>query len=494
MEVTERDEAGHIFRIRVEDSKAAQLLPDQNTKNNGTSRPSFLSFLTRVFLPSGYPRSVSPDYLRYQILNALQAFCSSLTSLLSSRATLEGYGVGDASASATNALLLTVLQDIFGRLTTILGAFFFGSSLFPEAKKYRFLADVLNDAATIIDTLSPLLVSLYDTYAPSIATSLPFLPPTVPLRVYTLCASASLRALCGIAAGGSKTAITMHFATPLEGTGDAGDLNAKDSSKETILALFGMLIGTIAVPYLTTPWSTYTVLFLMVSLHLFINYIAVRGIVLRSMNRQRACLAWVLFKSERSLPITPSHLATLEHLLMHSDDDIRSYPSGNKIGQCTMGSSFSACYSNPETIALFAHKRYILCLDKKSSLVVGKAPHLHILLKDGYNSADQLQAWLLACEVARIFASHPSETRMTVLIKDAIASVDKDYATFMEDMQKHGWVTVALSSNGSTSSKDESDYHSPALLPGSQTLSFTVGSPKSVILDFQPSREGKKSQ
>lgn len=34
----------------------------------------------------------------------------------------------------------------------------------------------------------------------------------------------------------------MHFATPLEGTGDVGDLNAKDSSKETVLALLGMLV------------------------------------------------------------------------------------------------------------------------------------------------------------------------------------------------------------------------------------------------------------
>ncbi len=34
----------------------------------------------------------------------------------------------------------------------------------------------------------------------------------------------------------------MHFASPLNGKGDIGDLNAKDSSKETVLALFGMLV------------------------------------------------------------------------------------------------------------------------------------------------------------------------------------------------------------------------------------------------------------
>ncbi len=85
-------------------------------------------------------------------------------------------GVGDASATATNALLLSVLQDVFGRLTSkysvlelyensclghvaIIGAYHFGSSLYPEAKLYRMLADVLNDGAIVLDALSPLLVS-----------------------------------------------------------------------------------------------------------------------------------------------------------------------------------------------------------------------------------------------------------------------------------------------------------------------------------------------
>ncbi|GAW09223.1 duf647 domain-containing protein [Lentinula edodes] len=262
MEVTERDDAGHVVRIRIKSLTIGQMV--FTTIGDNTSRASFLSFVAKVFLPAGYPRSVSPDYLRYQMLNAAQAFCSSLATLLSLRATLEGYGVGNASASSTNALLLTIVQNISNRLTIIIAAFFFGSSLFPEAKTYHFLADILSDVTIVIDTLSPLLASLYEAHVPNFITALPFLPPTVPLRVCTLCFSASIRALCSVTASGSKTAFTMHFATPLEGTGDVGDLNAKNSSKVTVVALLGMLIGTMTMPYLTTPWSTYTVLFFMI--------------------------------------------------------------------------------------------------------------------------------------------------------------------------------------------------------------------------------------
>lgn len=70
-----------------------------------------------------------------------------------------------------------------------------------------------------------------------------FLPSLRGIRVAALCLSSTLRSLCGIVAGGSKAAITLHFASPLNGKGDVGDLNAKDASKETVLALSGMLVS-----------------------------------------------------------------------------------------------------------------------------------------------------------------------------------------------------------------------------------------------------------
>ena len=42
-----------------------------------------------VFLPVGYPDSVSKDYLIYQVWDTLQALCSSVTGLLSTQAILQ---------------------------------------------------------------------------------------------------------------------------------------------------------------------------------------------------------------------------------------------------------------------------------------------------------------------------------------------------------------------------------------------------------------------
>lgn len=115
---------------------------------------------------------------------------------------MTGVGVGDANASPTAALLLSVLQDSMGRIATILFAHKLGTSLEPECKMYRLTADVFNDAAIILDCLSPAFPKVY--------------------RVMILSFSSVLRALCGVAAGSSKASLSAHFATQ----GNLGELNA----------------------------------------------------------------------------------------------------------------------------------------------------------------------------------------------------------------------------------------------------------------------------
>ena len=113
-----------------------------------------------------------------------------------------GVGVGDASASPTSALLLSVIQECMGRVATILFAHRLGTSLEPECKMYRLAADVFNDTAMVFDCFSPAL-------------------PRAP-RVFLLGMSSVLRALCGVAAGSSKASLSAHFAR----WGNLGELNA----------------------------------------------------------------------------------------------------------------------------------------------------------------------------------------------------------------------------------------------------------------------------
>ncbi|KAL2795859.1 vitamin B6 photo-protection and homoeostasis-domain-containing protein [Aspergillus keveii] len=229
------------------------------------SMKSIQNLLADVFLPAGYPHSVSEDYVPYQIFDSLQAFSSSIAGLLSSRAVLQGVGVGNADASPTSALLLHILQDTSGRIATILFAHRVGTALEPECKMYRFAADIFNDLAMVLDCLSPMI-------------------PAGVSRVTVLSAAGVLRALCGVAGGSSKASLSAHFAK----WGNLAEVNAKDSSQETVISLVGMLVGSLVVSHITSFTATWLTLLALLTLHLSLNYTAVRSVQMTTLNRQRA--------------------------------------------------------------------------------------------------------------------------------------------------------------------------------------------------------------
>jgi hypothetical protein len=67
---------------------------------------------------------------------------------------------------------------------------------------YRFAADILNDAALVLDCLTPAFPR--------------------PTRVILFSMASMLRALCGVAAGSAKASLSAHFAKG----GNLGDVNA----------------------------------------------------------------------------------------------------------------------------------------------------------------------------------------------------------------------------------------------------------------------------
>jgi len=115
---TNSERVDTILEFSERTDHSAECIGHSYPNKNANTQASFNLFLADLFLPAGYPQSVSPDYLQYQVWNGIQACCSSLAGLLASRAVLEGFGVGNPSASATNAMLVTIAQDVFSRLTS----------------------------------------------------------------------------------------------------------------------------------------------------------------------------------------------------------------------------------------------------------------------------------------------------------------------------------------------------------------------------------------
>ena len=290
--------------------------------------------------------------------------------------------MGDSSSSATAAVLLTVLQESTGRLATILFAHRFGQAIEPECKRYRFLADVLNDGALALDVLSPVIFS--SAALSSSASSPSPDAAAAPFhhayqyygRALALCASGVLRALCGVAAGAAKASLSAHFARG-GGGGNLAELNAKDGSQETVISLLGMLAGSLFVRAVRGDAAVWVSMAALIAVHLATNYAAVRAVRLRSLNRQRAQLVLRHYLAARGAVLHPAAAAARERVLSWRPPAVRfatAFPGSREI--------------DPRDLARYRGERYVI--------VARRGGTRKIFLKEGATSRDALAAWFEA--------------------------------------------------------------------------------------------------
>jgi len=202
-----------------------------------------------IFLPKGFPGSVSADYVTYQIWDSAQALCSSIMSALSANSVFKGIGVGDEGASALSATTNWILRQGLGKVASISFAYKSGSLMGADSKRYRLLADIVNDLALSINLLSP------------------FLSPSI--RPYVYACSSVCWAIVGIAGSCTRTALTIHQAR----ANNAADVQAKDQSQETLVELIGLGLSYFIVSMVgNEPKLVLTIFTLFITLHLFCNY------------------------------------------------------------------------------------------------------------------------------------------------------------------------------------------------------------------------------
>ncbi|XP_051569740.1 RUS family member 1-like isoform X1 [Myxocyprinus asiaticus] len=243
--------------------KDGRMKRQKDAEDSRLAGNSISGVFKSVFLPQGYPESVSGDYLQYQIWDTLQAFSSSLSGTLATQASLRGAGVGNQEATVAAATITWILRDGTGMLGRILFAWLKGSKLDSEAKKWRLFADILNDIAMFMEIAAP------------------HFPPFFTLIV---CFAGIFKSIVGVAGGATRAALTVHQAC----RNNMADISAKDGSQETLVNLAGLLVSLALIPLVTdNPLLTFILFFFFTVLHLFANYKAVRSVVMETVNEAR---------------------------------------------------------------------------------------------------------------------------------------------------------------------------------------------------------------
>lgn len=160
----------------------------QTVSSNNKSRLPWFSlggmgvfpFLRSTFLPEGYPHTTPKEYTTYQSWNLVQDLCSYLRGVLSTRAILEGFGVGRNDVTAVQASVQWILRDGASMLGGLLFTSFSSANFGQNIKSWRLFADLINNVGITLDMLAPIFRNHFLTL---------------------VCIASICKALCGIAAG-----------------------------------------------------------------------------------------------------------------------------------------------------------------------------------------------------------------------------------------------------------------------------------------------------
>jgi len=261
MTISERNRKGDAAFSPVVWEKKGSI-----SRRGSSSTPDLASVFRKVFLPAGYPQSVRPEYLQYQLYDSLQGLCSYLRAVLCYRGIFAGAGVGDAAATPLAAALGWVLKDGVSICGSLIFAYFYAESFEVDIKEWRLLADVLNNIGLTLDLLTG----------------------WVGTRFFFALASMSAlaKALCGLVAGATKARIAEHFARD----GHLADVVSKEGTQETAVSLVGLLLGMAVSQLLSAESNSSTLVFLFVLLtavHQWANWKLVKVLVFDTLSSQK---------------------------------------------------------------------------------------------------------------------------------------------------------------------------------------------------------------
>lgn len=388
---------------------------------------SLSQFFRSVFLPQGYPESVSEDYLEYQIWDTIQAFSSSITGTLATQAVLKGVGVGDESATVLAATITWLVRDGMGMVGRIMFAWIQGSQLDCNCKRWRLFADVLNDTAIFLDILAPFFNSNFRAI---------------------ICISGICRSIVGVAGGATRAALTQHQAR----RNNMADVSAKDGSQETLVHLLGLVCSLLLMPLVSGKQNIIWCLFIAgTMLHLYANYRAVVCVTMETFNQARLHLVvgrWLAHsRSTRSINVKEINL--LEPVLWKT---IRKFRL--KVG-CSLDKLVNRAVDFPHLISQYKNSRYLLSVNFQRA-------DISIALHSESDWTDQLKACFHAEVIEYAFhlmhkKIHASGDKLLdgilsachkldamSLITQSLRYVEHAWPAFKQALEDTGWKTTPV--------------------------------------------------
>ncbi|XP_029168227.1 LOW QUALITY PROTEIN: RUS1 family protein C16orf58 [Nylanderia fulva] len=405
-----------------------------------------VSIVKEIFLPQGYPDSVHSDYTAYQIWDTVQASASTIMNTLATHSIMIGIGVGESNATPLAAAITWILKSGAGMVGSITFAWWNGTKLDGQCKKWRLFADILNDMAAGME----LLVSYFSSYS-----------------VVILCISTIMKSLVGVAGGATRVALTQHQAI----RNNLADVAAKDGSQEMCVNLIASFIGIFILSLFHDGRYLIELYLFLVAVHLYANYSAVKVLCLDTLNEDRLALNIKSYMINERIP--EPKIVNKEESVFLLDNPAKSICGFDiKIGVSFASILKRNVISSMEMeflLKFFEDRKYLITIDIEER-------NIFIILKKNIQPVEVLEAYFYAsmcgfyiCMAKKIpidillrsetsEPSYPmlniyilyknmdsnSNVQLSIAIQSVCATdliVSNEYKTFLRNLDINGWKT-----------------------------------------------------
>ncbi|EFJ36852.1 hypothetical protein SELMODRAFT_77235 [Selaginella moellendorffii] len=385
---------GELWRERSENARREYVSKGDGTlqarllDDNRPLKHKLVDGFLDQFFPVGYPQSVGEGYLTYSQFRALQHFSSAILSVFSTQSLVFAAGLRPTPAQAT--VISWVLKDGMQHIGKLVGSRM-GARMDSEPKRWRIFADVLYDAGTALEIISPACPQYF-------------------LGV------AGLANLAKGVAMVTARATRLPLYTAFAKEGNLSDLYAKGEAMSTLANVAGLGVGIrLASSACTSLQGKLLVAPLLSVIHLYSVMEEMRAVPLDTLNAQRTAMLVADYLELGRVP-SPAEIRYRERLILPVKPNVHagSVRIANDILQIPSGKI-------RELKHRFQSERFLLDFHETSTEMV---------LHHSASGEDVVRGWLLA-------ACSSKEASLS----DAYSRVDKMLPEFLSQLKSRGWQT-----------------------------------------------------
>ena len=214
-----------------------------------------------IFLPKEFPKSVSSDYLDYQIWDTLQGFIGYIKGILLTMCFLRGLGIGQQDGDLSSAMFVWVVRDtagvIFGLITGI-PTFTEHFQDMTQLKTWRMTAEYIRILSGFVEIYASSQIGYY------------FLFLSTAVVIFNTVA--------GVMDSITRTTLCSHFAI----CNNMPDCRAKEGNQDKGVKIFGIPLALYLLSKIGNNLDvSFTVYVGLIIIQLYFNILAMNSLKLK---------------------------------------------------------------------------------------------------------------------------------------------------------------------------------------------------------------------